>query len=74
MKIKDLTLFKPYPFKEGEKIRISEGPRAGDWEVVKLSPHKITLQCPVSKREFSWDRFCYITEILKETEWPEHTN
>ena len=71
MEIKDLTLFKPYPFQLGEKIRISEGPRAVDWEIIQLSTHKVTFKCPISKREFSWDRFCYVTETLKTTEWPE---
>ena len=71
MEIKELTLFKPYPFQEGEKIRISDGPRAGDWLVEKVSTHKITLKCPVSNREFSWDRFCYVTEILHKAQWPD---
>ena len=65
----NVTLFKPYPFKEGQKIRIEGSKRSGDWEVVSLTETKVTLRCPISKREFSWDRFCYFIED-KTMEWP----
>jgi len=65
----DVTMFKPYPFKEGQKIRIEDSKRSGDWEVVGLTDTKVTLRCPISKKEFSWNRFCYFVED-KKTEWP----
>jgi len=66
----NVTVFTPYPFIIGEKIHISQGPRHGDWTVAGLDDKKVTLQCPVSGKEFSWDRFCYMHET-KVQEWPE---
>jgi len=66
----DVALFKAYPFKVGQKIRIEESPRFGDWEVIKLSEHKVTLKCPVSGREMVWSRFCYHVED-KKMAWPQ---
>lgn len=65
----NVTLFKPYPFKVGQKIKIEESPRAGDWEVIKVTEHKVTLRCPFSKKEMNWSRFCYFVEE-KEMNWP----
>ena len=31
----------------------------GDWEVIGVSDRKVKLRCPVSLREFEWNRFCY---------------
>lgn len=30
----NVTIFRPYPFKVGQKIYIEDGPRHGDWEVM----------------------------------------
>jgi len=65
-----VTLFKGYPFKVGQKIRIEESPRSGDWEVIHVTDHKVTLRCPLSGREFSWSRFCYMVEET-ERPWPD---
>ena len=64
-----VTVFQPYPFQPGEKIFIESGPRCGDWMVLACDEKKLTLQCPLSKREFSWDRFCFHVEN-REQEWP----
>jgi len=64
-----VIVFKPYPFKLGQKIYIDGSKRSGDWEVVELSDTKVTLRCPISKKEVNWDRFCYFTEE-KNTKWP----
>ena len=66
----EVTFFTPYPFAVGQKIRITAGKRAGDWEVVAVGERKITLRCPVSGREFEWDRFCYLMEEKKDVIWP----
>jgi hypothetical protein len=66
-----VTLFKPYPFAQGQKIRIAGGKRQGDWEVVGVSEAKVTLRCPISGRQFEWDRFCYQTDELDDAVWPE---
>jgi hypothetical protein len=65
----DVTVFKAYPFKEGQKIRIEGSGRSGDWEVAGISDTKVTLRCPISKKEFSWSKFCYHVED-KHMEWP----
>jgi hypothetical protein len=57
-----ITIFRPYPFEIGQKIYIDGGRRSGDWQVVGLSDNKVTLRCPVSGREFKWNRFCYYVE------------
>ena len=66
----DVALFKAYPFKEGQKIRIEESPRFGDWEVIKVTDHKVTLRCPLSQKEMTWSRFCYFVED-KSIPWPQ---
>ncbi len=65
-----VTVFSPYHFEIGEKIHINEGPRKGDWEVIGISEHKVTLRCPVTKKEFKWDRFCYYIETKELDQWP----
>ncbi len=57
-----VTVFKPYPFTIGQKIYIDGGRRNGDWEVIGISDNKVRLRCPVSGREFEWNRFCYFVE------------
>lgn len=66
-----VTIFKRYPFVKGQKIRIMGGKRQGDWEVVDLSETKVTLRCPISHRQFEWDRFCYLAEERENEPWPE---
>ena len=66
----DVAIFQPYPFSVGQKIRIVGGNRAGDWEVVALGERKLTLRCPISGREFEWDRFCYLAEERHNEAWP----
>jgi hypothetical protein len=70
MATETVTLFKSYPFKIGQKIYIEDGPRRGDWEVVGTSERKIKLRCPISKREFEWNRFCYFAEDASDSPWP----
>lgn len=67
----EVAFFKPYPFEIGQKIRIAEGPRKGDWEVVGTTERKVTLRCPLSQREFEWNRFCYSTDVRSGVIWPE---
>ena len=65
-----VTLFRPYPFEEGQKIHIESGPRRGDWEVIGLTDQKVKLKCPVSHRVLEWNRFCYFAEEQESVEWP----
>ena len=62
-----MAVFRSYPFKVGQKIRIEDGPRHGDWEVVAADKRKVRLRCPVSHREFEWDHFCYSIETREES-------
>ncbi len=66
-----VAFFSPYPFEIGQKIHIASGPRHGDWEVIGVTEKKVKLKCPVSFREFEWDRFCYFTEDRELDEWPQ---
>jgi hypothetical protein len=66
----EITFFSPYPFAEGEKIHIENGPRKGDWEVLEVTDQKIRLRCPVSFREFNWNRFCYFVK-KRRAAWPQ---
>ena len=66
-----VTVFTPFEFKEGQKIFIDQGPRKGDWEVVGVTARKVRLKCPVSLREFEWNRFCYQTDERILDEWPQ---
>ena len=65
-----VSLFTPYPFEKGQKIRITEGPRSGDWLVIGVTDKKVALRCPVSLREFEWDRFCFHVADKKRP-WPQ---
>ncbi len=65
----NVTVFKPYLFKTGQKIRIEGSKRGGDWEVIDVTDTKVTLGCPISKKQFTWDRFCYYHED-KHMKWP----
>jgi hypothetical protein len=67
----DVTVFQPYQFKVGQKIRIENSRRKGDWEVADIGEHKITLRCPISKKEFEWTKFCYLVEEEKGVDWPQ---
>ncbi len=66
-----VTIFKPYPFQVGQKIRIEGSKREGDWEVEDISEHNITLCCPVSNKKFTWDLFCYFVEEKDNFPWPK---
>jgi hypothetical protein len=66
----DVTVFKPYPFKIGEKIRIEGSRRGGDWQVIGVSEQSVTLKCPVSEREFEWPIFCYVVDKEQGVVWP----
>lgn len=70
MIVDQVTLFEPYAFVVGQKIRIVSGPRRGDWEVVHLTDRQVTLRCPVSGRQFEWDRFCYQAGVKTNEQWP----
>lgn len=66
----DVTVFRPYQFQVGQKIRIEDSRRSGDWEIAAIGEQKITLRCPISKKEFEWAKFCYLVEEEEGVEWP----
>jgi hypothetical protein len=68
---KKVLVLQPYPFETGQKVHISEGPRRGDWEVIGLTDRKVRLRCPISNREYEWDRFCYAVEERADIDWPQ---
>ena len=65
-----VSVFRPFPFAVGQKITIEGGPRNGDWQVMDVKERKLTLRCPISGREFEWDRFCYFVEERDNVPWP----
>ena len=48
-----VTIFKPYPFEVGQRIRIEGSRRDGDWEVADITERKVTLRCPLSNKEYT---------------------
>ncbi len=66
-----VLFFDPFPFRMGQKIHINSGPRKGDWEVIGVVERKVKLRCPVSFREFEWDRLCYFADEKNGVEWPQ---
>lgn len=70
MTIHNVKVFEPYPFAVGQKINITSGPRKGDWEVVAVDDKNVTLRCPVSHRQFTWRRFCYLVQEKDQEIWP----
>ncbi len=67
----DVTVFSGYSFQVGQKIRIENSRRAGDWEVASVGEHKVTLRCPISGKEFEWTNFCYLVSEEKDAAWPK---
>ncbi|MCD4755936.1 MAG: hypothetical protein K8R75_09075 [Deltaproteobacteria bacterium] len=65
-----VIIFRPYPFRVGQKINIDGGSRRGEWEVVGVSERKVKLRCPISQLDFEWDRFCYFVKEQNGVEWP----
>jgi hypothetical protein len=65
-----VTIFKSYPFQVGQKIRIVGSIREGDWEVADITERKVTLRCPITRKEYTWDLFCYFAEEKDDTPWP----
>jgi hypothetical protein len=66
----DVAVFKPYTFEIGQKIRIENSRRAGDWEIAAVGEHTVTLRCPISHKEFEWNKFCYHVAEEKNVTWP----
>ncbi len=71
METDKVVYFELYPFSVGQRLNIKGGPRKGDWEVIGVSDKKIKLRCPISLREFEWNRFCYFTEERSGVAWPK---
>lgn len=67
----EVAVFKPYPFKIGQKIRVEGRVRKGDWEVVGVGEKSVTLKCPVSHKEFEWPTFCYLVDEETNAVWPQ---
>jgi hypothetical protein len=65
-----VSFFKPFDFEKGQRINITSGPRKGDWEVIDVSKRKVRLKCPISHKEFEWNRFCYLVDEKKVNQWP----
>lgn len=69
----DVAVFTPYSFRVGQKIHIEGSRRHGDWEVADIGEHKVTLRCPISKKEFEWPIFCYFVKEKQDEVWPRES-
>lgn len=47
----EVAFFKPYLLKKGQKIRLEDSPLQGDWEVVDVTKFKVTIRCPITKKD-----------------------
>ena len=65
----EVAFFKSFPLKEGQKIRLEDSHLKGDWEIAKITDYKVTLRCPLSKKELVKDRFFFFVET-KQDQWP----
>ncbi len=63
-----MFFFEPYPFTVRQEMNTTQGPRNGDLEVIDVTEKKVKLCCPVSLREFEWDRFCYFIDKKNDVE------
>ena len=66
-----VTTFRRYPLEVGQKIRLLDGPRGGDWLVLAVGERTMRLRCPVSGREVEWDRPYTLAAVLESEEWPQ---
>lgn len=67
-----VLIFKPYPFKVGDKIFIEGGSISGDWEIIEVRERQVRLRCPVSHKEIERERFFYLVEERDREPWPHH--
>jgi len=65
-----IKILKRLELAPGDRIHIEDGPRRGDWQVTAVNEKELTLRCPVSGREFTWARFCYLLEE-RDQQWPK---
>jgi len=72
MNLHKVFIFKAFPFQSGQRIRIEDGPRKGDWEVVSANERKVKFRCPISGHEYEWDRFCYLSGEQENVQWPKN--
>lgn len=66
----NVTIFRAYPFRIGQKINIDGTKRSGDWEVIGVDENKITLRCPITDKEITTDPFCFFVEEKIGIPWP----
>jgi len=53
------TIFKPYPFRVGEKIKRLRKGKMEDWEVAQVDEETVTVQCPIHGDVITWKRSHY---------------
>ena len=65
-----VTTFRRASLEPGQKVRLLDGPRGGDWLVLGVDDRKMRLRCPVSGREVEWDRFTAEEGTILAEVWP----
>jgi len=50
------TIFEPYPFRVGERIKRRRKGKLEDWDVIAVSDDEVTVKCPFHGMELTWKR------------------
>lgn len=50
------TVFRPYPFKIGERIVRDRQGKLEDWDVIAVSAEAIVVKCPFHGMELTWKK------------------
>lgn len=66
----EVIVFREYQLTPGQKIKIENGLRRGDWLVVSSGEKKIRLRCPVSGVEIECDKTFSLVEMRVQDKWP----
>ncbi len=53
------TIFEPYPFRVGERIKRRRKGKLEDWEVIAVDNETVTVRCPFHGLELTWKRNCF---------------
>ena len=50
------TIFEPYPFRVGERIKRRRKGKLEDWDVIAVTDDEVTVKCPFHGMELTWKR------------------
>ena len=50
------TIFEPYPFRVGERIKRRRKGKLEDWDVIAVTADEVIVKCPFHGMELTWKR------------------